>query len=221
MNYCANVFGMKQLGVSWAMSFTAVGSLREEIVPGHFVLPDQFIDRTYQRRGTFFGDGIVAHISFGDPVCNVLRGYLADACADVGVSTHDGGTCVTMEGPAFSTTAESELHRSWGASIIGMTQVQEAKLCREAEISYAVCALATDYDAWRPGEHVTVEEVVATMSTNVVNARQVLQAVVPRIVQHAGPSPMSDALAGAIQTPPDAISAEKAAALGPLVGKYM
>ena len=137
------------------------------------------------------------------------------------MTTHNGGTCVTMEGPAFSTKAESILHKSWGAKIIGMTQVQEAKLCREAEISYATCALATDYDCWREGhDAVTVEEVVHTMKTNVINARAVLKAVVPAIQAHPGEAPMANALAGAIMTAPDCIPRDRAAALAPLVGKY-
>lgn len=218
VNYRANVFGMKQLGVSWAMSFTAVGSLQEEIMPGHFVLPDSFVDKTFRRESTFFGNGIVGHVPFGHAVCETLREYLSEACATVpGLKTHKGGTGVTMEGPAFSTSAESALHRSWGAKIIGMTQIQEAKLCREAEISFAVCALATDYDAWRPGEHVSVDEVVNTMKKNVKNARKVLKAVVPRIAAHDGPCPMHCSLQGAIMTAPNAMPAERVEALAPLL----
>jgi 5'-methylthioadenosine phosphorylase len=160
----ANIYAMKSLGVEYLISASAVGSLKEEVKPLDMVVPDQFIDRTKNRVSTFFGEGIVAHITFGDPVCKNLAGVLADSIASLNlpdVTLHRGGTYVCMEGPAFSTKAESNLYRSWGATVIGMTNLPEAKLAREAEIAYATLALATDYDCWHPGhDSVTVEMVV-------------------------------------------------------------
>ncbi|MCA9493501.1 MAG: S-methyl-5'-thioadenosine phosphorylase, partial [Myxococcales bacterium] len=157
--YRANVWALKSLGCDWLISVSAVGSLREEIHPGDAVLVDQYLDRTRGTRpSTFFGDGVVAHAPFGDPVCGALRGYLRQACDAAGVTVHDGGTYVCMEGPAFSTRAESELYRSWGCSVIGMTAIPEAKLAREASMSYATLAFATDYDCWHTGhDEVSVE----------------------------------------------------------------
>jgi len=224
--YRANIFGMKMLGVSWIISVSAVGSLREEVVPGHMVVIDQFIDRTKGRASTFFEKGLVAHIAFGDPVCGALRDYLLEACGEVGAEHHDGGTYVCMEGPAFSTRAESALYRSWGARVIGMTNLPEAKLAREAEISYATLAMATDYDCWHTGhDDVTVDQVVATARANVAMAKKIIAAAVPRIAAHAGPhegpAPHSGALAGSILTAADAISPERKAALAPLIGRYL
>ncbi len=221
VNYRANIFAMKQAGVEWIVSVSAVGSLREEIAPGEVVLVDQFIDRTISRHKTFFEKGIVAHVAFGDPVCDVLRGYLLESCRETGAKHHDGGTYVCMEGPAFSTRAESNLHRSWGASVIGMTNMPEAKLAREAEISYATLAMATDYDCWHPHhDAVTVEQVVALVNANAALAKRIVAATIPRILAHGGPSPMSSALATAIMTAPSAISAETRTTLAPLIGKY-
>lgn len=222
VNYRANVFALKKLGVSWIVSVSAVGSLREAIVPGHMVIIDQFIDRTRNRKDTFFEDGIVAHVGFADPVCETLRGFLLEACHEVGATVHDGGCYVNMEGPAFSTRAESHLYRSWGCAVVGMTQLTEARLAREAEISYATLAMSTDYDCWHEGhDDVTVDAVVAVIKKNVHTARQVISAVVPRIAAFDGPAPHANALAGAIMTAPDRISAERIAALAPLVGKYL
>ncbi|MEC7983729.1 MAG: S-methyl-5'-thioadenosine phosphorylase, partial [Myxococcota bacterium] len=166
--YRANIYGMKLLNVEWIISISAVGSLQEEIVPGHVVVIDQFIDRTKNRASTFFGNGIVAHIAFGDPVCSSLRSYLLEAAKETDATVHDGGTYVCMEGPAFSTRAESNLYRSWGAKVIGMTNIPEAKLAREAEISYATLAMSTDYDCWHEGhDDVTVEQVIAVVKANV------------------------------------------------------
>ncbi|MFT4977084.1 MAG: 5'-methylthioadenosine phosphorylase [Myxococcota bacterium] len=220
--YRANIFGMKVLGVSWIISVSAVGSLKEEIVPGHVVAIDQFIDRTKGRASSFFDNGIVAHVGFGDPVCGALRGYLLDAAREADATIHDGGTYVCMEGPAFSTRAESNLYRSWGASVIGMTNLPEAKLAREAEISYATLAMATDYDCWYEGhDDVTVDQVIAVLMANVALAKQIVRNAIPLIAGHGGPAPMSDALNHAIITSKDAIPAERIEALAPLIRKYL
>jgi len=219
VNYRANVFGMKKLGVSWIISVSAVGSLREEVVPGHVVVIDQFIDRTKNRASTFFEKGLVAHIAFGDPVCSALRTYLLDAANTAGATVHDGGTYVCMEGPAFSTRAESELYRSWGARVIGMTNLPEAKLAREASISYATLAMATDYDCWHTGhDDVTVDQVIAVLRANVALAQRIIAEAAPLIAAHPGPAPHHNALQGALLTPADAISEERKQALAPLIG---
>jgi len=222
VNYRANVFAMKQLGVSWIISVSAVGSLKEEIVPGHMVLVDQFIDRTKGvRASTFFEGGVVGHVGFGDPICETLRQILLGACREVGAIAHDGGTYVCMEGPAFSTRAESHLYRSWGASVIGMTNLTEARLAREAGISYATLAMATDYDCWYEGhDDVTVEQVIAVLQANVAMARQVISASVPALVEFGSPSPMADAAAHAVMTSPDRIPEGKKATLALLLGEY-
>lgn len=222
--YRANIWALKNAGCEWIISVSAVGSLVEEIVPGEaVVLIDQFIDRTRARPSTFFEGGIVAHVSFGDPVCNTLRGYLLQAAREVGrAEVHDGGTYVCMEGPAFSTRAESFLYRSWGASVVGMTNLPEAKLAREAEISYATLAMPTDYDCWHPHhDEVSVETVIAVLRRNVALARDVIHAAVPRIAAHRGPAPMSNALKGAIMTAPEQIPEDKKRALAPLLRKYL
>jgi 5'-methylthioadenosine phosphorylase len=200
--YRANVWALKSLGVRWVLSVSAVGSLREEIAPGHLVVVDQFVDRTRDRAGSFFGEGCVAHVQLGDPVCAVLRGMLVDAARQAEATVHDGGTYVCMEGLAFSTRAESEIHRAWGASVIGMTNVPECKLAREAELSYATLALSTDYDCWRVGhEEVSVEQVVATVHANVALAQRVIRWLVPRVAAYDGPVPRAQqALEGAILT---------------------
>lgn len=176
VNCRANIFGMKQLGVERIISVSAVGSLREEIAPGHVVIPDQFIDRTTQRPSTFFGRGIVAHVGFADPFCSVLCDILARSAQDAGATVHKGGTYLCMEGPQFSTRAESQLYRSWGAHVIGMTNLQEAKLAREAEICFATLALATDYDCWNQGAaDVEIEHVIQVLQQNVRLAQQVIR----------------------------------------------
>ena len=220
--YRANLFAMKTLGVSWVISVSAVGSLQMEVEPSHMVIIDQFIDRTKNRPSTFFDNGIVAHVGFGDPVCPTLRQFLLAAAREVGATVHDGGTYVCMEGPAFSTRAESNMYRSFGARVIGMTNLPEAKLAREAEISYATIAMSTDYDCWHEGhDDVTVEQVVRVARQNVATARQIIKAAVPRIAAHDGPCPQSNALAGAIMTKLEAIPAERKEALAPLVSKYL
>jgi 5'-methylthioadenosine phosphorylase len=177
VNYRANVYGMKKLGVTRIISVSAVGSLQEEIVPGHIVIPDQFIDRTRGfRKDTFFGNGVVGHVQFADPVCGDLSATLYQAAQEAGATVHRGGTYVCMEGPAFSTRAESQLYRSFGASIIGMTNLTEAKLAREAEICYGVIALSTDYDCWHQAhEDVSVESIIAIIKANVAMAKQIIK----------------------------------------------
>jgi len=221
--YRANIWGMKKLGCDWIVSISAVGSLREDIVPGHMVMVDQFIDRTKGvRPATFYEGGIVGHVGFADPVCETLRGYLVTAGKQAGATVHDGGTYVCMEGPAFSTRAESHLYRSWGASVIGMTNLTEAKLAREAEISYATVAMSTDYDCWYGGhDDVSVEAVIAVIQANVSTARAIVKAVAPQIAAHPGPSPMSGCMAQAIMTARDRISADRREALAPLIGRYV
>lgn len=220
--YRANIWAMKAAGVDWIISVSAVGSLKEHIEPGHIVVVDQFIDRTRNRTSTFFEQGIVAHVGFGDPVCPILRGYLLDAARAEGATVHDGGTYVAMEGPAFSTRAESTLYRSWGADVIGMTNLPEAKLAREAEIAYATLALSTDYDCWHP-EHgsVTVEQVIGVLLKNVALAKRVLTRVVPMIAAHEGLSRASRALKNAILTSPGAVDPAQREKLHLLVHKYL
>jgi len=178
INYRANIWGMKTLGVEQILSVSAVGSLKEEIEPGHLVFIDQFIDRTFGRKSTFFGEGIVAHVSFAEPLCSVMRGKLAEAAASLNIAHHAKGTYICMEGPQFSTKAESHLYRSWNADVIGMTNLTEAKLAREAQICYSTIALSTDYDCWHPHhDSVTTEQVMATLSANIEKAKKMLQKV--------------------------------------------
>ncbi len=215
----ANVHGFKQLGVEWLISVSAVGSLREEIRPGEVVVPDQFIDLTRKRVGTFFGDGVVAHVSMADPVCGVLSGILVGAARRAGATAHAGGTYVCMEGPQFSSRAESFRYRDWGAAIIGMTNMPEAKLAREAEMSYATIAMATDYDCWHEEEEaVSVEAVVALLKRNATLAQRIIKEAIPEI---EGPSPFAGILATAILTDAAHISGEARERLRPLIGKYV
>jgi len=220
----ANIHAMKQLGVEYLISASAVGSLKQEAKPLDMVVPDQFIDRTKHRVSTFFGEGIIAHIAFADPVCNQLAGVLADAVASLelpDVNLHRGGTYVCMEGPAFSTKAESELYRSWGATVIGMTNLQEAKLAREAEIAYATLALVTDYDCWHP-EHdsVTVEMIIKNLHRNATNAQKVIQETVQRLATNPPVSEAHSALKYAILTPLDKAPAATKEKLELLLKKY-
>lgn len=221
----ANIYAMKSLGVQYLISASAVGSLKQEAKPLDMVVPDQFIDRTKNRVSTFFGDGIVAHIAFGDPVCHNLAGVLADAVASLNltdVTLHRGGTYVCMEGPAFSTKAESNLYRSWGATIIGMTNLPEAKLAREAEIAYATLALVTDYDCWHPDhDSVTVELVIANLQRNAVNAQKVIQETVRRLTENPPTSDAHSALKYAILTPLDKVAAATKEKLSLLLKKYL
>jgi 5'-methylthioadenosine phosphorylase len=221
----ANIYAMKSLGVEYLISASAVGSLKAEVKPVDMVVPDQFIDRTKNRVSTFFGEGIVGHIAFGEPICQNLAGVLADAIESLaldGVTLHRGGTYVCMEGPAFSTKAESNLYRSWGATIIGMTNLPEAKLAREAEIAYATLALATDYDCWHPDhDSVTVEMVIGNLHKNAVNAQRVIQAVVQRLSTDPPPSEAHSALKYAIITPLDKVPPATKAKLALLLEKYI
>ena len=181
INYRANMYALKSLGVSQVFSVSAVGSMKETIHPGHLVLPDQFIDRTTQRLSTFFDQGIVAHVSVADPICSALASTLENACTQVGVTTHVGGTYVCIEGPQFSTKAESQLYRQWGVDIIGMTNIPEAKLAREAELCYATLALVTDFDCWHETEEaVSVGAILDIMKTNVEVAQKVLKTALQR-----------------------------------------
>jgi len=224
--YRANLYGMKKLGVSWIISVSAVGSLKEEIAPRDVVVIDQFIDRTKNRAATFFEGGIAAHVGFGDPVCETLRSFLLEAAQEAaqatGVKVHDRGTYVCMEGPAFSTRAESNLYRSWGASVIGMTNLPEAKLAREAGISYATLAMATDYDCWHTGhDDVTVETVISHVVANVKLAKAAIGIATNSIRSYGQDSPHANALAGAIMTHPNRISEDRRAALAPLIGDLL
>src|SRR5881398_1764103 len=187
LNFRANIYGFKQLGVERIVSVSAVGSLKEEHKPMEFVIPDQFFDRTRHRVDTFFGNGIVAHISFADPICPELARVLEGACKKAGVVGKLGGTYLCMEGPQFSTKAESNVYRSWGMDVIGMTNLQEAKLAREAEICYATLALVTDYDCWHPGhEAVTIDMVVEYLNKNVRNAQNIMREAVKRLGDRPG-----------------------------------
>ena len=220
INFRANIYGMKMLGVEWILSASAVGSLKEEHKPTDFVIPDQFIDRTFARQGSFFGEGVVAHVSFGDPVCGIIAKAYADACKQVGVVGKFGGTYICIEGPQFSTRAESNLYRTWGADVIGMTNLQEAKLAREAEMSYATLAMVTDYDCWREGhDDVTVEQVVAVIHQNSENAGKVVRAAAALLPR--GKSPYADALRYAIMTDKSMIPHATREKLDLLIGKYL
>ena len=221
LNFRANIYAMKALGVTSILSVSAVGSLKEEHKPTDFVIPDQFIDRTFDRHATFFGEGVVGHVAFGDPVCAVVAGVFAKACEEVGVAGKRGGTYVCMEGPQFSTRAESNLYRSWGADIIGMTNLQEAKLAREAEISYATLAMVTDYDCWYEGhEDVTVEQVIAVMHQNSDNAQKVVKAAVRLMPRDLSGAPAQSAAKFAIMTDPAVIPEATKRKLDVLFGKY-
>jgi len=221
INARANVWGMKALGVTRILSVSAVGSLREDVAPGDFVVVDQFIDRTRHRPDTFFEDGVVAHVLFADPTCDELRSALVSAIRSVGVRVHEGGTYVNMEGPQFSTRAESRLYRSFGADVIGMTNLQEARLAREAELCYATLAMATDYDCWHTAHgDVTVEAILAVMAANVEHARAAIRAIVPEVPRTRSCS-CKDALKYAILTAPERIPAATRDRLGLLLDRYL
>jgi 5'-methylthioadenosine phosphorylase len=221
----ANIYALKQLGVEYIISASAVGSLQAEIKPLDLVIPDQFIDRTKDREATFFGNGIVAHIGFGHPVCNQLSNVLAQAIKNLNftdLDLHQGGTYVCMEGPAFSTIAESNLYRSWGASIIGMTNLTEAKLAREAEIAYATLALVTDYDCWNPEhDHVTVETIIDNLHRNGINAQKVIRETVKLINDNPFVSDAHSALKTAILTPLEQIPSTTKENLAMILKKYL
>jgi len=221
LNYRANVYAMKQIGVQWILSVAAVGSLKEKYEPLHMVIPDQLVDRTQKRQSTFFGRGLVAHVAFAHPFCSNLSSVLAEACAEAGATHHEGGTYVCIEGPQFSTRAESELYRSWGMDIIGMTNLQEARLSREAEICYATLAMVTDYDCWHPDhDSVTAEQIIANLGKNAGTARAILREALRRL-----PVPRDceceSALEYALVTPEKLVPADVKRELAPIVGRYM
>ncbi len=221
LNFRANIFAMKKIGVERILSVSAVGSLKAEHKPTDFVIPDQFIDRTHHRTATFFGEGIVAHVAFGDPVCANVAKAFTDACHKENVIGKQGGTYVCMEGPQFSTRAESNLYRSWGADIIGMTNLQEAKLAREAEICYATLAMVTDYDCWHEGhDDVTVEQIVAVIHQNSANAARVIRATVG-LLPTERTCPCKSALTYAILTSKDAIPQATREKLAPLLDRVL
>uniref|UniRef100_A0A831U2T2 S-methyl-5'-thioadenosine phosphorylase n=1 Tax=Geobacter metallireducens TaxID=28232 RepID=A0A831U2T2_GEOME len=222
VNYRANIYGMKKLGVTRIISVSAVGSMKEEIAPGHIVIPDQFIDRTNATRAnTFFGNGVVAHVQFADPVCPDLSGWLHEAATAAGATVHRGGTYICMEGPAFSTRAESNLYRSFGVSVIGMTNIPEAKLAREAEICYGVIALSTDYDCWHEShDDVSVDAILAIIRQNVAMSKSIIGHAVKRIAAERA-CPCASALTYAIITDRGAISAEARERLGLIIGNYL
>jgi 5'-methylthioadenosine phosphorylase len=223
--YRANIYAMKSLGVKYLISASAVGSLQEAVKPLDMVVPDQFIDRTRSRISTFFGEGIVAHISFGHPICKNLAGIVAESITELNlpdVTLHQGGTYICMEGPAFSTQAESNLYRSWGGTIIGMTNLPEAKLAREAEIAYATLALATDYDCWHPDhDSVTVDLVIQNLQRNASNAQKVIQAAVQKLSERQPNSEAHTALQSAIITPLAHVPEATKAKMGLILQKYL
>ena len=221
VNFRANIFGMKKLGVEWIISVSAVGSLRQEIAPGHVVVPDQFIDRTTQRPSTFFGKGIVAHVSFADPVCPDLSRALIDAGKLAGAQVHPQGTYLCMEGPQFSSRAESLLYRSWGADIIGMTNLPEAKLAREAEICFATLALSTDYDCWNQSAgNVEIEQVLRVLKENVRLAHRMIRGAITHLPERRS-CQCAFSLKDAIITEKGRIPKKTRAALRPILGKYL
>jgi len=221
INYRANVLALKMAGAEQILSVSAVGSLCEAMHPGEMIVVDQFIDRTRHRADTFFDEGLVAHVGFAHPVDAALSRALLEAARQAGATAHEGGTYVCMEGPQFSTRAESELYRSWGAQCIGMTNLPEARLAREAELPYATLAMVTDYDCWHPDhDAVTVEAILEVMHRNVATAKAVVRAIVPRLPDPAE-SPASSALAAALVTDPAAISEEARTRLAPLIDRYL
>jgi 5'-methylthioadenosine phosphorylase len=223
LNFRANIYALKTLGVERILSVSAVGSLKEKYAPLHMLIPDQFVDRTRTRVSTFFGRGIVGHVGFAHPFCQDLQRVMAHACAATGVTHHAGGCYVCIEGPQFSTRAESELYRSWGMDVVGMTNLQEAKLAREAEICYVTLALVTDYDCWHPDhDSVTVEQVVAVLQQNSQSAKRVLRAAIRSLDSAVERRcECADALRNAIMTAPEAIPADVKRELQPIIGKYV
>ncbi len=224
LNFRANIDAMKRAGVTEIISVSAVGSLREDLPPGSFVFVDQFIDRTFAREKSFFGSGLVAHVSMADPVCRRLGDHLEASAKDLGLPARRGGTYLVMEGPQFSSRAESELYRSWGCDVIGMTNMPEAKLAREAEICYATVAMVTDYDCWHDDhDNVTVEQVIATLQTNADKARALIAATVPRLAPRRAlcEAGCHTALDYAMITHPEARDAELQARLDAVAGRVL
>ena len=221
INFRANIFGMKLLGVEHIVSASAVGSLKDEYKPLDIVIPDQFFDRTKARASTFFGRGLAAHVGFAHPFCRILSGLAHESARSAGATVHNGGTYVCMEGPQFSTLAESNLYRWWGMDIIGMTNLQEAKLAREAEICYTTIALVTDYDCWHPDhDSVTVEMVIANLTQNAKMAQEIIAGAVARL-PYARTCECASALKYALVTRPDAIPDQVKQELWPIIGKYL
>lgn len=217
----ANIWALKSLGVTHIIAVNSVGSFKKEVKPGDLLIPDQLIDRTKKRVNTFFGEGVVAHIGFAEPFCPTLRQTLYDCAVEEGASTHNGGTYVVMEGPAFSTRAESRLHRSWGADVIGMTALPEAKLAREAEICYAIIACSTDYDSWHKAEEaVTVDAVLAVMRRNIELSKNIIKKAVSKISKERN-CPCPSALQGAIMTDSKLIPEEQKKKLKLIIEKYI
>ena len=222
INVQANIYAMKSIGVEWLIGVSAVGSLKEEIEPRHFVVPDQLYDHTKIRTSTFFGDGIVAHVGFAQPFCPVLGQVIYQSATQIEATVHSGGTYICMEGPAFSTLAESELYRRFGFDVIGMTAAPEAKLAREAEISYAALACSTDYDCWHPDhDTVTTEMIIENLLSNVDTAKQIVRTVIQNIPDRRTDSPAYNALEKSIATHPDAIPEATKQKLDLLIGKYL
>jgi len=221
INYRANIYGMKKLGVERIISVSAVGSMREDIRPGDIVIPHQFYDHTKHRRSTFFGNGIVAHVGMADPVCGDLGSVLVEAGEKVGATVHRGGTYICMEGPQFSTQAESLTYRQWNVDVIGMTNATEAKLAREAEICYSTIALATDYDCWHHSEEaVTVEAVLAVMKHNIETSKAMIRQAV-KMLPEVRTCGCGEALRNTIMTPEKLIPAKTRKDLAPIIGKYL
>ena len=221
INFRANIFGLKKLGVNRIISVSAVGSMKEEIFPGDIILPDSFIDLTKQRRSTFFGNGLVAHVGFSEPICNELRGLVYETAKPLGVKIKKGGIYLCIEGPQFSSRAESLLYRAWGVDVIGMTNATEAKLAREAEICYVTLALATDFDCWHQEEEtVTVEAVIKILHQNVEASRKIIREVIPQAAQTRNCS-CAQALQNAFITRPEGIPKKTLRSLKPLIGKYL
>jgi 5'-methylthioadenosine phosphorylase len=221
INYRANIFAMKKLEVEWIIAVSAVGSMKEEIAPGHVVVPSQYYDHTKGRPSTFFGEGLAAHVSMADPVCSELSRVLVQAARDSGAVVHEGGTYLCMEGPQFSSRAESNIYRSWGVDVIGMTNMPEAKLAREAEICYASLALATDYDCWHKGhDDVTVDDLIETLTQNIELSKKVIERAAPEI-KASRECACSNALQSAIITSSGSITEDVKQRLGILIERYI
>jgi 5'-methylthioadenosine phosphorylase len=223
LNFQANIFALKVLGVEWILSVSAVGSLKEKYAPLHMVIPDQFVDRTVQRRSTFFGRGLVAHVAFAHPFCPDLSKRMAESCREAGATFHVGGAYLCIEGPHFSTRAESELYRSWGMDVIGMTNLTEAKLAREAEICYSTLAMVTDYDCWHPDhDSVTAEYVIGNLGRNAATAKAVLRAAVRRLPEGTPREcECAHALRSALVTPAPLVPEKVKKDLAPIIARYV
>jgi len=222
INFQANVYALKTLGVERILSVSAVGSLKEKYAPLHMVIPDQFVDRTFKRASTFFGRGLVAHVAFAHPFCADLGRMLGAACRTAGATVHEGGTYICIEGPQFSTRAESELYRSWGMDVIGMTNLTEARLAREAEICYSTLAMVTDYDCWHPDhDAVPADEIIKNLVANAATAKSVLRAAVKGLADGERRCECASALSHALVTAPELVPAQVKRELAPIIGKYI